>query len=161
MGRASIKEPAAFIRGFPSKQVPSHTYFSSRSPSYYSVLAPNILTINKKKRMPPITRVVQIQFKDGVDADTRRTVRVVADVPTSIATQREPLTVNICYIKTLEKVRAMKVNCLSRETGQPYIQSIKVGKDVSPEPLNVSPATCLPTYELFHLPSMGDADKCR
>ncbi|CEL10579.1 hypothetical protein ASPCAL13696 [Aspergillus calidoustus] len=60
--------------------------------------------------MPPITRVVQIQFKDGVDADTRRT--------------------------TLEKVRAMKVNCLSRETGQPYIQSIKVGKDVSPEPLN-------------------------
>jgi hypothetical protein len=111
--------------------------------------------------MPPITRVVQIQFKDGVDADTRRTVRVVADVPTSIATQREPLTVNICYIKTLEKVRAMKVNCLSRETGQPYIQSIKVGKDVSPEPLNVSPATYLPTYELFHLPPMGDADKCR
>ncbi|KAL2844859.1 stress responsive A/B barrel domain-containing protein [Aspergillus pseudodeflectus] len=86
--------------------------------------------------MPPVTRVVQIQFKDGVDADRRKTVRVIADAPKSIATQREPLTVNICYIKVLDKVRAMKVNCLSRQTGQSYIQFIRVGKDVSPEPLN-------------------------
>ncbi|KAL3442875.1 stress responsive A/B barrel domain-containing protein [Aspergillus insuetus] len=48
-------------------------------------------------------------------------------------TQEEP---NLCCIKTLSTVRAMKVNCLSQETGQPYIQSVIVGKDVSLEPLN-------------------------
>ncbi|KAL3457135.1 hypothetical protein BJX64DRAFT_269475 [Aspergillus heterothallicus] len=57
-----------------------------------------------------VTRVVQIQSKDSVDAETRDT--------------------------TLRNVLAMKANCLSQETGEPYIHSILIGKDISPEPLN-------------------------
>jgi hypothetical protein len=71
-------------------------------------------------------------------------------MPPSIATECELLIVNLCCIKTLSTVRAMKVNCLSQKTGQPYIQSVMIGKDVSPEPLGVSPATHLPTSYSTH-----------
>ncbi|KAK4936729.1 hypothetical protein LTR10_022453 [Elasticomyces elasticus] len=58
-----------------------------------------------------VTRVVQVQFKKDLSSDE--------------------------IAKTLEQVRAMKDKCISA-SNTPYIKSLKIGKDQSSEPLNVT-----------------------
>ncbi|KIX01241.1 uncharacterized protein Z518_08966 [Rhinocladiella mackenziei CBS 650.93] len=57
-----------------------------------------------------ITRAVQVQFKKDLPANE--------------------------LDETLKQVYAMKDKCIHAETQQPYMKSVKVGKNQAPEPLN-------------------------